>query len=208
MTLTQETIDNAVAAYAAGGRTMKSVSDEFGIHVVALSAFLELRGIRKWQRAPKNWEEDGRLAAMIELRRAGWPLRDIGRKFHRTGERVRQIFVASGNDWATGSHAKLVRYESECLTCGEDFSAKTRGRQFCSRTCHNNYLSPTSRSRIEKIIECRKRGMSWTDTAASVGISHTPTGSGIVGQFKSWCNKAGIDPKPYLGWNVGKDKAA
>ena len=118
-----------------------------------------------------------RDAEIVNLRRSGMMLTEIGAKYGITRERVRQIIVRLGPD-LTDDMAREVRLgpKEHCAVCGIEFQYRNRARKTCgSPKCHKTYiatkppvLTDKQREYGEKILSLRAFGMTWKEISRHV----------------------------------------
>ncbi len=87
--------EELIAAYRSG-KTLQQVGREFGCSAVIVARRLEQAGIARRLRGARSQENEARLSQMVEMRAAGQELRDIGKRFGVSRERVRQLLAKRG----------------------------------------------------------------------------------------------------------------
>ena len=163
---------------------------------------------QRWGRGRKktveDWSKDRRVREIVHLRARGLTYAKIGRRVGITGERVRQVLNASGNDWATGWKINGIP-DAVCPGCGESFHPSARHQRLCSRGCRSAYhartLTKRQRVALSIITSRREAGKTWHEVSLALGWRYT---GGIVTYFRRLCSKAGIDPAPHLSGRRGR----
>ena len=128
-------------------------------------------------RGPRGQRTDNTI--IIDLRRQGLTLEQIGQQVGLTRERVRQRLKRCGDPSLVGRAAPVhVRRRQQaverltciCETCGESFVKKQQNLgRFCSSRCFRLNAHSRVCTRAEKIIEARRHGMTWAQAWLAAG---------------------------------------
>lgn len=152
-------------------------SDGLGVGQIALRIKKSYAGTQKYldalgikltkKRNPISARIMEQAKEMVELRKRGLTLSDIGLKFGCSREWVRQQIAAIEPDgaWPTNRTKKT----HECSVCSRLFSGPGYGGiEFCSKACSNVHLGKwavVDRDLAVRIMALRKQGKTWDQVA-------------------------------------------
>ena len=161
------------------GKTADEIGLELGVPAWRVQALIvserpewrKIRSVRPYK--PYNPEK---YCYIVELRKAGKSLSEIGQEIGISSERVRQIVKQYAPDYK--KPRKL--HDLKCVNCGADFQGKKTERH-CSSECKAEWkrkLSMAHSARMrksgsdalnERAIALRRGGMGWRDVAVACG---------------------------------------
>ncbi len=151
-----------------------------------------------------NWLSGERNQAIVQLRKTGCALEEVGTQFGITRERVRQICVEYekltndiiGVDSRLGPRVKHIT--KPCPVCGTDVTKtenywnNSYNKGHCSRKCGElNYVSKIwTDDRAIMCLKMRAQHSSWQRIADQDGCKH---GEDVQMGIDRWARRRGID---------------
>lgn len=162
-----------IASFDAGNTTKEGLYAEFPSDSPQYIYQVLRKGGRKWTRTTfGGLNTRDRDAEIINLRRSGMTLTEIGAKYEITRERVRQIIVRLAPD-LTDDVVRDARLGPlpKCPECGKELRRGGRNKTCGSHECRSirwSNLTPMQRERGERILTLRAFGMTWEEIANRV----------------------------------------
>lgn len=159
-----------IASGIAKGHTGYEIAMETGLAEPTVRRYAQLLGLHLPRKKRKRPDEDvARIQEIVEMRKSGKTLDEVGKVFGITRERVRQIVRKHAPDVVIGGK----KTTTECAVCGIHFIAKGhRPGIFCSHNCWSaarQIKSGWNRDLAEKIIKLRGQGDTWQQVSDKLG---------------------------------------
>lgn len=147
------------------GLTREQIANEIGISSSSVSAYCDILGLRIPRKKRETTNGLGlQIGEILELRKSGKTLNEIGQQFGVSRERIRQVLAKHAPDVAIQTRIPSGR---TCPICNKEYHGSARA---CSPSCTSIMRNKGrfDRDKIERIMWMRDLGMTWEKVAISI----------------------------------------
>lgn len=149
--------------------TREQIANTLGISPQAVSTYSNVLGISIQRKKKDNPISQERLGRIIEARRNGDSLDEIGQRFGVSRERIRQILAKHFPDVTIQPRISTSYKPKKCQVCGVEFDGKSNAKT-CSSKCGGLLRRGTfwCRNLAIEIMQLRDQGLTWDKVAEAV----------------------------------------